>query len=98
MYFLIDATYSRYIDIYACVCTLYCGEFERSSVERLDPLGLHGNVSFLQAVFLQQVVHLQKMFPKVLREQLRLREKKEMERREIKKNGGMSKSHKTSVG
>lgn len=56
-----------------CVCTLYRGEFECRCVECLDPLSLHSNVSFLQAVFLQQVVHLQKMLPKVLRQQLDLR-------------------------
>lgn len=49
-----------------CVYTFYCSEFECSSVECLDPLSLHCNVSFLQAMFLQQVIHLQKMFPKVL--------------------------------
>lgn len=55
-------------------CTFYSGEFECSGVECLHSLSLHCNVGFLQAVFLQQVVHLQKMLPKVLRQQLDLRE------------------------
>lgn len=39
-------------------CTLYCGELECSSVERLYSLSLHSNIGLLQAVLLQQVVHL----------------------------------------
>lgn len=60
--------------------TLYSGKFERSCVECLDPLGLHSNVGFLQAVFLQQVVHLQQMLPKVLRQQLDLGGKRRRQR------------------
>lgn len=56
-----------------CVHTFYGGEFEGRGVQRLDPVGLHSDVGFLQAVFLQQVIHLQQMFPKVLRQQLDLR-------------------------
>lgn len=54
--------------------TLYSCEFECSSVERLNPLGLHCDVGFLQAVFLQQVVHLQEVLPKVLGQKLDLRQ------------------------
>ena len=54
--------------------TLYGGEFECSGVQSLHPLRLHCDVGLLQAVFLQQVVHLQKMLPKVLGQQLDLEE------------------------
>lgn len=54
--------------------TFYGGELECSGVQRLNPLGLHGDVSFLQAVLLQQIINLQKMLPKVLGQQLDLRE------------------------
>lgn len=47
--------------------TPHGGELECSGVERLNPLSLHGDVGFLEAVFLQQIVHLKKMLPKVLR-------------------------------
>lgn len=53
--------------------TLQGGELERRAVERLHSLSLDGDVRFLQAVFLQKVVHLQKMLPKVLGQQLSLR-------------------------
>ncbi|TNN65916.1 hypothetical protein EYF80_023916 [Liparis tanakae] len=65
----------------ACVDTLYGGEFERGGVEGLDPLGLHRDVGFLQAVFLQQVVHLQEMLPKVLGQKLDLRWSRRRQRR-----------------
>lgn len=53
-------------NIHESVNTFYRGELECSGVECLDSLSLHCNVGFLQAVFLQQIIHLQKMLPKVL--------------------------------
>jgi len=70
-----------YEDRWVCVDTLYSGEFERGGVEALDPLGLHRDVDFLQAVFLQQVVHLQEMLPKVLGQKLDLRWSRRRQRR-----------------
>lgn len=58
---------------HTCSFTLYSSEFECSCVERLHSLSLHCDVSLLQALFLQQIIYLQKMLSKVLGQQLALR-------------------------
>lgn len=52
--------------------TLQLRELEGCSIEGLDPVVLRRQVGLQQAVLLQQVLHLQKVLPELLRCQLGL--------------------------